>query len=303
MAPFLELFFVFWIESAIAFSSFTTSTSRTATHLEKRSPNIVSSTSTCTVGAFQLCATNAPKPIEHGEEKNEDVGRWVPLTITEKSLVPIRLVLGIYALMLLPAGIAHGKLCAASLFQTLPYEYNVFFGLLVIPRAFRFGTFAKTLTAPAQPKNTMASKRDVLLFIGSLVASHWSAAFRCSRSGRVLSPNRFLVVIRLLATALVATSGWVLGKSYDRVTKPFELVVTGPYRYVRHPIYTAYFLFFGGSLMAIGGAVEYCVWLLIAVEFYRARMDAEDELLAAAFGEEFHVYKESVPWRLFPRIY
>jgi protein-S-isoprenylcysteine O-methyltransferase Ste14 len=74
-----------------------------------------------------------------------------------------------------------------------------------------------------------------------------------------------------------------------------ELVRTGPYAIVRHPIYS--------SLMAM--LVADCLlltqwpWALVALAMYIAgteiRVRSEDRLLASRFPEEFAAYRRRVP--------
>ena len=74
-----------------------------------------------------------------------------------------------------------------------------------------------------------------------------------------------------------------------------ELVRSGPYAVVRHPIYS--------SLLAMtvvtGLLLTPWPWLLAATAIHIAgteiRVHTEEKLLASRFGEEFAEYKESVP--------
>lgn len=74
-----------------------------------------------------------------------------------------------------------------------------------------------------------------------------------------------------------------------------ELVRSGPYAVVRHPIYA--------SLLAMtvvtGLLLTPWPWLLAAIAVYIAgteiRVHTEEKLLASRFGEEFTKYKGSVP--------
>jgi protein-S-isoprenylcysteine O-methyltransferase Ste14 len=73
-----------------------------------------------------------------------------------------------------------------------------------------------------------------------------------------------------------------------------ELITTGPYRLVRHPIYT--------SLLAILGSTLFLLtewqWAVLALALFIAgteiRVHTEDGLLASRFGERFTEYKRSV---------
>jgi protein-S-isoprenylcysteine O-methyltransferase Ste14 len=74
-----------------------------------------------------------------------------------------------------------------------------------------------------------------------------------------------------------------------------ELVRTGPYAIVRHPIYA--------SLLALtlstGVLISQWPWLLVGVAIFLAgteiRVYIEEKLLAARFGKEFAEYKSRVP--------
>lgn len=76
------------------------------------------------------------------------------------------------------------------------------------------------------------------------------------------------------------------------------LVMTGPYAYVRHPIYGGILLAMAGS--TIGGSV---VWVLPLVFFgayfvYSARR--EEQMMVSQFPQEYPAYMERsnmlVPW-------
>lgn len=73
-----------------------------------------------------------------------------------------------------------------------------------------------------------------------------------------------------------------------------ELIQTGPYRFVRHPIYTSMF----GMLMETGAAYTWWpMWVAGALFFVigtEIRVRAEDRLLADRFQQEFESYRERV---------
>lgn len=241
----------------------------------------------------------------HDDDQNEtpiDQDRWTPLSPTARVLLPLQLVISIYMLLLLPSGLALGKLCGARIMGTLPYEYLSFFSLLLLPRSYRYGKFAKPISNNNKKRGT--SIVEVLLFITTLIGSHWRAAYHYSKSSQTRSMlfPKTLTVVRLGAIALVAWSGWTLGKSYDRVTCPDTLTTQGPYAVVRHPIYTSYLLLFGSTLVTLRSYGACFALMGIAFLFYKHRMDSEDELLAETFGQEYERYKQQVPWRLIPFI-
>jgi protein-S-isoprenylcysteine O-methyltransferase Ste14 len=111
--------------------------------------------------------------------------------------------------------------------------------------------------------------------------------------------------ITLLVAGLVAGSIWmigsavrVLGKQWSltaRVLEGHELITEGPYRIVRHPIYSGML----GMLVATG--LAWSRWPAIAggILLYllgtRIRTDAEERLLRAMFGDAYDEYARRVP--------
>ncbi|HEX4036837.1 MAG TPA: isoprenylcysteine carboxylmethyltransferase family protein [Acidobacteriaceae bacterium] len=89
-----------------------------------------------------------------------------------------------------------------------------------------------------------------------------------------------------------------LGKQWRyeaALTEDHELIQTGPYRSIRHPIYTSMF----GMLMATAAALTWWpMWVASAVVFLigtEIRVRAEDRLLAERFGQKFELYRDQVP--------
>src|ERR1700760_4943048 len=79
------------------------------------------------------------------------------------------------------------------------------------------------------------------------------------------------------------------------LSEDHELIRSGPYRWLRHPIYASML----GMLLATGLAKTWWPLLIAGVVFYvvgtEIRVHAEDGLLASRFGEEFNQYKRATP--------
>ena len=109
------------------------------------------------------------------------------------------------------------------------------------------------------------------------------------------------VLAPLLAFASIAiglSAVRTLGRqwSYEaRVLEDHRLVTEGPYRWVRHPIYTAMF----GKLLASNFAFGAPWGLLIAGGIFVAgtliRIRAEEKLMREAFGPAYEEYARRVP--------
>lgn len=74
-----------------------------------------------------------------------------------------------------------------------------------------------------------------------------------------------------------------------------QLIRTGPYRVVRHPVYLSFFgMTIAGALVATG-ARGTLLTIALFVAGTEIRVRAEERLLAARFGPELTVYRNSVP--------
>ncbi len=74
-----------------------------------------------------------------------------------------------------------------------------------------------------------------------------------------------------------------------------ELVETGPYRWVRHPVYTAFFLMLAATISMVsdwrGGALA-AVLFVLGTEI---RIRAEEKLLVERFGRRYLDYRARTP--------
>ncbi|MEO6390238.1 MAG: isoprenylcysteine carboxylmethyltransferase family protein [Pyrinomonadaceae bacterium] len=122
-------------------------------------------------------------------------------------------------------------------------------------------------------------------------------------------PYRFSAIVAVIWAVLTITiavaSVWftvaavrTLGKEWSltaRVVEEHRLVQAGPYRLVRHPIYTGML----GMLLATGFALGNWWVLIIAVCVFlvgtRIRVGYEERLLREAFGAEFDDFARRVP--------
>jgi protein-S-isoprenylcysteine O-methyltransferase Ste14 len=100
----------------------------------------------------------------------------------------------------------------------------------------------------------------------------------------------------LIGLGIAVWARFYLGGNWSRsVTfkQDHELIRSGPYRYVRHPIYTGILIAVAGTACAIGqwrGVVGF-VLTLIAF-WYRSRL--EERLLIEHFGDSYRRYREQV---------
>ena len=105
----------------------------------------------------------------------------------------------------------------------------------------------------------------------------------------------------ILAPVAASLAGWRCGiwessfAFWRGLYADHELIRTGPYAIVRHPVYASLFL------MMLATGLLFARWplLLLGIALYIAgteiRIHAEEGLLRARFGEEFEEYRRKVP--------
>ncbi len=108
----------------------------------------------------------------------------------------------------------------------------------------------------------------------------------------------FAALLGAASVAVILASQRALGRQFAyqaRIVEGHQLVRTGPYRYVRNPIYTA----LAGLSLASGLAITGWPLIPISLALYiwgtLIRVRVEERLLRAAFGPEFEEYARRVP--------
>jgi protein-S-isoprenylcysteine O-methyltransferase Ste14 len=106
------------------------------------------------------------------------------------------------------------------------------------------------------------------------------------------------IVLAVVSLWMMAAAVRVLGKQWSlqaRVLEGHALIRKGPYRFVRHPIYTGML----GMILAAGLAWSHWLGFLIALALFAIgtaiRVRSEEKLLREQFGVAFDDYKRSVP--------
>ena len=115
----------------------------------------------------------------------------------------------------------------------------------------------------------------------------------------MVSPPSMLFLVIGLEVAVFgeAIRTWAAG--YLR--KGELLAVSGPYAYVRHPLYLGSFLIGCGFCIAVQSLNFFIIFLVLFGFIYRYPLANEEKELAEKFGVEFISYKETVP-RFFPAV-
>jgi protein-S-isoprenylcysteine O-methyltransferase Ste14 len=119
----------------------------------------------------------------------------------------------------------------------------------------------------------------------------------------LFAPSPVVIVPQILALLLLVWARVTFGRrSFHLVANPTEggLVTTGPYRFIRHPIYTAFCLFAGA------GAAVHGSWTTIAfgglvLGGTLVRMFCEEQLVTARYPE-YRAYAAR-SWRMIPWVF
>ncbi len=108
------------------------------------------------------------------------------------------------------------------------------------------------------------------------------------------------VVLTIAGIALAISARRHLGKNWsDKVELKVDhqLIRSGPYAYLRHPIYSGVLLGVAGTALAIGmvrGGVAFCLLL----SSYAIKARKEEAVLAGKFGDEFREHQRTTGFLL-----
>ena len=114
---------------------------------------------------------------------------------------------------------------------------------------------------------------------------------------------RYRIAVAVILTGL-ALSIWarrVLGDNWSgsvTVKEGHELVQSGPYRWIRHPIYTGLLLMMLGTGLA-SGQVHGLLAFPIALTALLLKSRVEERWMASEFGERYATYRNN-SWTLIP---
>jgi protein-S-isoprenylcysteine O-methyltransferase Ste14 len=204
-----------------------------------------------------------------------DLGKWVAIPVFTLLLVWNLMDSSLLVEYLFPID-------AMKILWFLNHLLAVAFLVLVIFLYFRRGS--ATATTRSLPVVFIAMLAVVLPFVMPFLrnAAHTGAATLAISS---------LIITAGLAFALTALL--TLGKSFSIIPQNRDLVVQGPYRLVRHPIYLGEIItYLGMALAGISVPNVLVVLLLILCQTYRAIQ--EEKLLAETFPEYLH-YASKTP--------
>jgi protein-S-isoprenylcysteine O-methyltransferase Ste14 len=120
-------------------------------------------------------------------------------------------------------------------------------------------------------------------------------------------PHYLVPLGAIIQAAFILLAVWArrhLGRNWSaavRIGEDHELVRTGPYRLLRHPIYTAMLGMFVGTAIA-SSQYHALLGLAILVLAYVRKTRMEEQILHQTFGVEYDAYRRDT-WALVPFLF
>jgi len=135
-----------------------------------------------------------------------------------------------------------------------------------------------------------------MLFIAVAYALVWQGAFWTR------SPGTIRIVLSVLLLAVAGGLSWTGTRALGRqwrldagLNADHELVQSGPYRLVRHPIYTSMFCVLLGTGLVLATPLPLLLpSILLLIIGTETRVRVEEKLLASQFGDGFLDYQRRV---------
>jgi len=121
------------------------------------------------------------------------------------------------------------------------------------------------------------------------------------------SPFHFAIAGSLITVLGLVGAIWArinLGRNwsgYVTFKEDQDLVTTGPYRIVRHPIYTSLIVMFIGTFLYYGSVLIAIIFVIAAIAFI-LRTRKEEAIMTRLFGEKYTDYMKRT-CRLIPFVY
>lgn len=111
------------------------------------------------------------------------------------------------------------------------------------------------------------------------------------------------VCMALLGFAVLQWAQNTLGKNWSdtpRMIREQALITSGPYQFIRHPIYTGFLLIFGSTFLISANWLIGTAWIGMTFLEVTSRIGFEEQLMLDYFGDRYRSYMKRTG-RLLPR--
>ncbi len=191
--------------------------------------------------------------------------------------------------------------------------FRIILPILIISFAAHRGYYVKT---KSRPEDVTLKKREE--GIVSRIAGLLGLLGFISIAAYIINPNWIIwaslsfhvwlrwfgVGIAFLGFVLLQWAQVTLSSSWSdtpRMMKEQILITSGPYRYIRHPIYTAFILILCSTLLISSNWLIGICWAGMTILEVASRISFEESLMIEYFGDQYGKYMKTTG-RLFPRL-
>ncbi|MGS2761231.1 methyltransferase family protein [Sinomicrobium sp. M5D2P9] len=159
--------------------------------------------------------------------------------------------------------------------------------------------------------NPRTTSQKISAFMGFVIVflALYLPLFTTRGVGKIVIPPYFSIQLTgvILSVGGIFISIWsrlLLGWNWSggvSAKKEHELIVTGPYRFVRHPIYTGFISGLIGTCLVMGSLSGIIITVLYTMGLFK-KINKEEKLLADIFGNSYADYQKRT-YKLIPFIW
>ncbi len=124
---------------------------------------------------------------------------------------------------------------------------------------------------------------------------HLSSVFAIPLLPHSVAIGRFGMALTILSCIFAIAARYTLGRNWagavTTLKEHHELAQTGPYRIVRHPIYTGFLFGAIGTALTIGTVASACGVTLLLIAFL-TRIPTEEHLMMTQFPNTYPAYRK-----------
>jgi len=151
--------------------------------------------------------------------------------------------------------------------------------------------------------------RGSLRLLGVLFSIGWAALFLLSFVSQGSFDSIAVIWVGLFMMGAGQLLRWwsvaTLGRLFTvdvTIREGHRVIDSGPYRWVRHPAYTAILLFHLGAALAMDNAFTVIAMMVPGILGLLNRMRVEEQVLVSGFGDAYRGYMKRTK-RLIPMVY
>lgn len=156
---------------------------------------------------------------------------------------------------------------------------------------------ARSVKSAAEPQSSTARLARFPVWLGFILfVAAWSRPFGIVAIRRTVLSDSLGIAICAFGLFVAIWSRKVLGAEWSQnveLKRGHKLVQGGPYRFMRHPIYTAHLLMGLGTAITSGSLIAFAGFISFVVGFW-IKLNQEERLLLHSFPEEYAAYKGRV---------